>query len=137
MKYKVDNEQWQSIFILQVDLLKDDEKKIELLRNRVIQLERQNRRLKLTIASGDKNPKIGQAFQKTEKAKEFYRSKKWRSLRFNFCMTNERKCKLCGSQTRLHVDHIKPRSLFPELALEPNNLQILCEECNIGKGVSF
>ena len=33
----------------------------------------------------------------------------------------------------IHVDHIKPRSKFPELALEFDNLQILCDDCNIGK----
>ena len=35
---------------------------------------------------------------------------------------------------RIHVDHIKPRKLFPHLALDVNNLQILCHECNHGKG---
>ncbi|MFC6439812.1 HNH endonuclease [Bowmanella sp. JS7-9] len=33
----------------------------------------------------------------------------------------------------LHVDHVKPRAKFPELALDINNLQILCETCNLGK----
>lgn len=42
-------------------------------------------------------------------------------------------CGADGSQTRLHVDHIKPRSLFPELALVEDNLQLLCEACNLGK----
>lgn len=34
----------------------------------------------------------------------------------------------------MNVDHIKPRKLFPELALDPDNLQVLCHECNHGKG---
>ena len=34
----------------------------------------------------------------------------------------------------MHVDHIKPRKLYPALALDVNNLQILCEVCNHGKG---
>jgi len=33
----------------------------------------------------------------------------------------------------LHVDHIKPRSKYPELSLTFSNLQILCEDCNFGK----
>ena len=40
---------------------------------------------------------------------------------------------VCGSTERIHVDHIKPRSKYPELELDINNLQVLCEDCNIGK----
>jgi 5-methylcytosine-specific restriction endonuclease McrA len=34
----------------------------------------------------------------------------------------------------MHVDHIKPRSKYPHLALRESNLQVLCEACNLGKG---
>jgi 5-methylcytosine-specific restriction endonuclease McrA len=34
----------------------------------------------------------------------------------------------------INVDHIKPRKLFPTLANDPNNLQILCGACNKAKG---
>ena len=34
----------------------------------------------------------------------------------------------------LEVDHIKPRSTHPELALDFDNLQVLCHDCNQGKG---
>ena len=34
----------------------------------------------------------------------------------------------------MHVDHIKPRLRYPELALDMNNLQVLCAICNHGKG---
>jgi 5-methylcytosine-specific restriction endonuclease McrA len=44
----------------------------------------------------------------------------------------------CGASPkdgiRVHVDHIKPRRDFPELALTFDNLQVLCEVCNHGKG---
>jgi 5-methylcytosine-specific restriction endonuclease McrA len=44
---------------------------------------------------------------------------------------------LCGRRAGngvvIHVDHIKPRSLYPELALEFSNLQVLCMDCNQGK----
>jgi 5-methylcytosine-specific restriction endonuclease McrA len=33
----------------------------------------------------------------------------------------------------MHVDHILPRSKFPELELDIDNLQVLCEECNLAK----
>lgn len=35
----------------------------------------------------------------------------------------------------MHVDHIKPFSRYPELAMKLSNLQLLCEDCNQGKGV--
>lgn len=34
----------------------------------------------------------------------------------------------------LNVNHIKPRRRFPELALDPKNLQVLCGDCNHEKG---
>ena len=40
---------------------------------------------------------------------------------------------LCWSDVRIVVDHIKPRSRFPGLELDPDNLQILCSDCNMGK----
>lgn len=46
---------------------------------------------------------------------------------------------MCCGATRedgvqIQVDHIKPRKTHPELALDINNLQVLCEVCNHGKG---
>lgn len=68
----------------------------------------------------------------------------------NFCMTREwlqvrrmvldavgSVCMCCGATHRdavITVDHIKPRSRFPMLSLSPSNLQVLCYECNVGKG---
>jgi 5-methylcytosine-specific restriction endonuclease McrA len=34
----------------------------------------------------------------------------------------------------MHVDHIKPRRKYPHLALVFDNLQVLCHDCNHGKG---
>ena len=51
---------------------------------------------------------------------------------------NDGRCECCGRGRNdgiiLHVDHIKPRKKYPELALDPKNLQVLCNECNHGKG---
>lgn len=40
-------------------------------------------------------------------------------------------CELCGSLENLELDHIKPISLYPELAKEIKNLRVLCKECHI------
>ncbi|WP_413301041.1 HNH endonuclease [Bacillus sp. 1P10SD] len=56
------------------------------------------------------------------------------SLRFKV-LERDRACKLCGRTPKdgikLHVDHITPYSFGGATVLE--NLQALCEECNIGK----
>ena len=69
--------------------------------------------------------------------KAFYLSREWRELRYEALRRCGAQCCLCG-RTRnhgivLHVDHIKPISKFPDLRLDINNLQVLCEECNMGK----
>ncbi len=68
----------------------------------------------------------------------FYSSPEWRAIRFDVLKACGGCCNLCGRSNRahgvvIHVDHIKPRSKFPELALTRTNLQALCEDCNMGK----
>lgn len=69
---------------------------------------------------------------------EFLQSFEWRSLRMMAFKRYGTICSCCGSSPShgavLNVDHIKPRKLFPNLALDLNNLQVLCHECNHGKG---
>ena len=72
------------------------------------------------------------------KRNDFYSSKKWQSARYDALSLNDGCCSLCGRSRRehkiiLHVDHIKPKSQYPELALTISNLQVICEDCNIGK----
>lgn len=62
-----------------------------------------------------------------------YKNEKWLKLRYEVFKKYGAKCMLCGSIERLHVDHIKPKSIHPELSLDFNNLQILCYHCNFGK----
>lgn len=68
----------------------------------------------------------------------FLNSYEWRKLRMEALIKYGRKCVCCGatpdSGAVMNVDHIKPRKTHPELALDLNNLQILCSECNHGKG---
>jgi len=67
----------------------------------------------------------------------FYETDAWRDLRYRALARSNGQCELCGSSKRsgaiLHVDHIKPRSRFPELELSLGNLQVLCADCNLGK----
>jgi 5-methylcytosine-specific restriction endonuclease McrA len=68
----------------------------------------------------------------------FYSSREWLQLRYRVLVSRGRRCEACGIEgcnVRFHVDHIKPRSKFPDLALNEGNLQVLCEACNIGKGI--
>jgi len=68
----------------------------------------------------------------------FLTSYKWRKLRMEVLIKHGRRCQCCGATPDtgaiMNVDHIKPRKLFPSLALDIDNLQVLCHECNHGKG---
>lgn len=68
---------------------------------------------------------------------KFYQTREWRDLRYSALIKYGNRCACCGSAPKhgvmLHVDHIKPRSIYPEYALCIDNLQILCEACNIAK----
>lgn len=67
----------------------------------------------------------------------FYQSKPWRITRRHALLIYGAECHCCGVKSTkrkpMHVDHIKPRSKFPELALCMTNLQVLCEHCNSSK----
>jgi len=78
--------------------------------------------------------------KKAIQSDEFYESIEWINLRFKALTMHGRKCLCCGARPPdvvLHVDHIKPRSIYPELALEISNLQVLCAKCNLGKGFKY
>ena len=56
-------------------------------------------------------------------------------LRAKVLLRDGATCRLCGARpedgAKLHVDHIKPWSKGGETLME--NLQILCDKCNVGK----
>lgn len=68
----------------------------------------------------------------------FYLSLEWKSLRYLVLKNCGGRCMCCGNRPGdgivLHVDHIKPRKTHPHLALALDNLQVLCSDCNVGKG---
>ncbi len=72
----------------------------------------------------------------------FYSSREWRELRVRVIEKYESKCMMCGRSPKdhgivIHCDHIKPRSKYPNLSLTFDNLQLLCEDCNLGKSNKY
>lgn len=96
------------------------------------------RAAKLAVISWrEKAMKSGELKDAPVTADEFYASQAWRAVRYDALKRSRGCCELCGAaptDAALHVDHIAPRSKYPHLALDINNLQVLCRACNIGKG---
>ncbi|MFG1414035.1 HNH endonuclease signature motif containing protein [Xanthobacter sp. VTT E-85241] len=69
-------------------------------------------------------------------AERFYTTKEWLQLRVEVIRNAKSRCGMCGAsakQVRLHVDHIKSRVAYPELAFAIKNLRVLCEACHRGR----
>jgi hypothetical protein len=79
--------------------------------------------------------------KRIEEAIAFYSSPEWRLLREQVIKEQGRLCQECRCEVAedydLTVDHIKPRSKYPELALDKSNLQVLCRSCNSTKGATY
>lgn len=71
---------------------------------------------------------------------DFYNSVPWLDVRRQVLTAYGRRCMCCGATpdnpkgTMIVVDHIKPMRTHKELALDFNNMQVLCSDCNRGKG---
>jgi hypothetical protein len=67
----------------------------------------------------------------------FFSSAQWLKIRMEVIERDKATCQACGRTRKdgviLQVDHIRPRSRYPELALDITNLQCLCRDCNMGK----
>lgn len=76
---------------------------------------------------------------------KFLKSREWRELRYEAleinAKTHGKRCVACGRKggddVVMNVDHIRPRKYYPHLALVIENLQVLCDDCNAGKGNRF
>lgn len=74
----------------------------------------------------------------------FYRSWEWKKARYQALQAYGHACLCCGAKkgdqtidgklVRIVVDHIKPLYRNWELRLSHKNLQVLCHDCNMGKG---
>ena len=111
-----------------------------LLNNRIVRIEKKEEKKSLKIVRPkkkvikNKRPKKKKKFVQSDR---FLSSPEWRRARYDALKKNNGCCELCGRSKmdgiKLNVDHIKPRRKYPKLALDINNLQVLCNECNHGQ----
>lgn len=83
-----------------------------------------------------RNKEIREAFEE-QKKKE--RMKMTDSLRYDILKRDHYRCQICGvtakEGAKLHVDHIKPIAKGGKTV--PENLQTLCDRCNLGKSDKY
>ena len=64
----------------------------------------------------------------------FYLSNDWLFLKRKVHKLYKCGCMKCfKDNVETHIDHILPRSKYPQLSLDIHNLQILCKSCNMEK----
>lgn len=105
------------------------------LKSSITLIRRARRRLEFCrdyVLTG-KYEKLLKSRSRKHKPKTFLDSPEWKSLRLKVIGHYGKQCMRCGSKEKITVDHIKPRSKFPNLALEFDNLQVLCWGCNKDK----
>jgi 5-methylcytosine-specific restriction endonuclease McrA len=103
--------------------------------------KKQNRQERSATRSASRVAYVAQAPSVSDRfvaSDAFLSSFEWRRVRMMALKKYGPVCMCCGASPAtgavMNVDHIKPRKLFPQLALDVDNLQILCHECNHGKG---
>lgn len=80
--------------------------------------------------------------EKKIKSDRFYSSSEWIHIRDEYLKTQSNEsgyyqcsyCKEVIMNYDVTVDHVKPRSKYPELSLDFKNLAIACRPCNSSKG---
>lgn len=97
--------------------------------------------LPVTLPPTLKRPPLPQTPPKTtiteDAIKNFYVSWEWKRLSYDIKLERGRKCECCGAKApdvRIITDHIKPLRKYWSLRLVRSNLQVLCDDCNMGKG---
>jgi len=68
-----------------------------------------------------------------EELRAFYKTPEWKQVRNKVRREMTPFCPVCGSEDDLVVDHINPIRYFWEQRLNENNLQLLCNDCNLEK----
>lgn len=79
---------------------------------------------------------IERRFLQKVKRKRRSLDERWARIRKRVFNTYGKYCMRCGRTEKvMHVDHIKAVSRYPELRYAFDNLQVLCPDCNVRKGV--
>lgn len=99
--------------------------------------ELSNRQLRRKIAHPEKRV-LAPASMLEADLMAFYESWDWKRLRYRTLQRYGRKCLSCNATSadgiKIVVDHIKPIRRYWDLRLDPENVQPLCDDCNMGKG---
>jgi 5-methylcytosine-specific restriction endonuclease McrA len=117
-------------------------RRVEELQNTLSRLRDLEQQFKEFRNKTEKKSPFDYPKYKSGMGKDFYSTREWRELRWKVVSISNGCCSVCGRNSKqhgviLHVDHIKPRSKYPQLELVQSNMQVLCEECNIGKGAKI
>ncbi len=100
----------------------------------------------LPLTDEQRAERAARKLAKADKAR-FYSSRAWRGLRYKALKANAERnggtirCEVCGRSKAdgvkcFHVDHIVPLSVDWTRRLDPTNVQIFCDDENLGKGAS-
>ena len=84
-----------------------------------------------------KNKRMKRKDPRRKSPSRFYKSWEWKKARYKALQRYGAICMCCGVTPAdgkvIVVDHILPVSKYPEKALDQDNLQVLCNDCNMGK----
>lgn len=99
-------------------------------------IRRRRRKKKSKSTAAEEKERVQQPKRLSNKA--FYASWEWKRLRYSILLERGARCECCGASkddgVAIVVDHIRPIRRFWELRLDPENCQVLCNDCNMGKG---
>jgi 5-methylcytosine-specific restriction enzyme A len=91
---------------------------------------------RLGIPAGDEKAYDRQRVD-LEPWRRWYRTARWRELRWSVLVRDLFKCRLCGHReadpSRLVCDHVRPHRGDPGLFWDKRNLQTLCASCHSGR----
>ena len=108
-----------SIYVVDLVLATPRKERAERIRLKILELAEERKR-------------------RIEEREQFYSSPEWDMIRRQIIKQKGKVCAECGRtiirNNDITVDHIKPRSKYPDLTLKIENLRVLCRSCNAKKG---